>query len=209
MRELPMKTILANTLGDSARDAMSAIFVDGFYQWLNYFSKDKELLRRTFRHIFNMDVFYLGVDNDDAILGMAACRGEKALTVRLDKGEFRKHLGLIRGSFAHRILHKEFEVKQYPFPVEPSMGMIEFVAVDEGHRGKGVASQLLQDIFVATSFDEYVLEVADTNMPAMKTYEKLGFSEFMRVVQKPMAARRSGVNALVYMKRGGKQDGES
>lgn len=195
-----MKTVLANTLGEEARAPMTAMFVDGFYQWLNYFSKDKEVLRRTSRHIFNLDVFYLGVDEADTVLGMAACNDGKTPAVRLDKAEFKKHLGFLRGSFAYLILRGEFETKQYPFPIAPGMGMIEFVATDEAHRGKGVATSLLRGIFAATPYSAYVLEVADTNTPAVKTYQKLGFAEFMRVEEKPAAAKRSGISALVYMR---------
>lgn len=195
-----MQTVLANTLGDAVRPQISTIFVDGFYQWLNYFSKDKAKLERTFRHIFNLDVFHLALDADGTILGMAACTDGEIPAVRLDKREFRTHLGFFTGSFAYMILRREFEKKQYPFPIAKGMGVVEFVAVSARHRGQGVAAQMIRDIFTATPYTEYVLEVADTNTPAVKTYEKLGFAEFMRMPQNPAAAKRSGVNAFVYMK---------
>lgn len=179
-----MKTVAAHTLGDAVRPQMSEIFVDGFYQWLCYFTKDKQKLARAMRHIFNLDVFYLAIDDDGDVLGMAACHAEGPPTVRLEGAEFRKHLGFFRGGFAYWILKKEFVDKQYPCPVA-GMGLVEFVAVSARHRGQGVATRMLGDIFAATHNREYLLEVADTNAPAVKTYEKLGFRECMRVPQKP------------------------
>ncbi|WP_330218430.1 GNAT family N-acetyltransferase [Sporosarcina globispora] len=73
-----------------------------------------------------------------------------------------------------------------------------FVATSVNYRGKGVATELLKTIMDSTSYDEYVLEVADTNTSAFKLYEKLGFAEFMRIPRKH--SKRSGVNNLVYMK---------
>lgn len=195
-----MKTVLAKTLGDAVRPQMSTIFVDGFYQWLSYFSKDKAKLAQAFRHMFNLDVFHLYVGEDGAVMGMAACTDGKIPAAQLDKREIKKHLGFFVGSFAYMILCKEFEKKQYPFPVEKDMGIIEFVAASAQNRGQGVATRMIRDIFFATPYGAYVLEVADTNTPAVKTYEKLGFKAFMRVPQKPAAAKRSGVNAFAYMK---------
>lgn len=194
------RTLRASALGDAARPRMSAIMVDGFYQWLYYFSRDKARLERAFRHIFNLDVFFLAVDEAGEVIGMAACNGGGAPTVRLDRAEFRRHLGFFRGSFAHSMLKKTFVERQYPFPTPPGMGMIEFVAVEAAHRGQGVASGMLRDIFAATPWGEYVLEVADTNVPAVATYEKLGFAEFLRVPLGRVAARQSGIGSYVYMK---------
>ncbi|KAF0820081.1 MULTISPECIES: GNAT family N-acetyltransferase [unclassified Cytobacillus] len=186
----------ASELKGTIRNEMSVIFVDGFYQWLNYFSKDKAKLYRTFAHMFNTEVFYTAsVDNH--IAALAACTNNTP-AVKLKYSEFRKHLGFIMGSLAYIILKKEFEKKQYPFQVSENMGAIEFVATSVNYRGRGMATELLKSIMDSASYDEYVLEVADTNTNAIKLYEKLGFAEFMRIPQKH--SERSGVNYLVYMK---------
>jgi ribosomal protein S18 acetylase RimI-like enzyme len=193
-----LKTLLAKELGEIIRPNVSAIFTDGFYQWLRFFSKDKNRLARAFAHIFNFNVFWVTVDEQNNVLGIAACSDCMIPSVQLCKKEFRKHLGLLRGSIAFSVLKKEFEEKQYPFPISEDMGMVEFVATASEHRGKGVAETTLRHIFSTTPFTQYALEVADTNIKAVRLYEKLGFSEFMRVVEKH--SDKSGVNALVYMK---------
>ncbi|RTR35247.1 GNAT family N-acetyltransferase [Robertmurraya yapensis] len=192
-----MNIIRAYEAERNIRNGMSTIFVDGFYQWLKYFSKDKAKLYKTFAHIFNRDVFYIVVV-DDSIAALAACTTNNIPSVRLKYSEFRRHLGLFTGSIAYMILKNEFENKQYPFQISENMSAIEFVATSVNYRGMGVATELLKSIIESTSYDEYVLEVADTNTNAIKLYEKLGFAEFMRIPQKN--SKKSGVNYLVYMK---------
>jgi ribosomal protein S18 acetylase RimI-like enzyme len=174
------------------------VFVDGFYQWLRYFSKSKEKLCRTLTHIFNADCFFVAVEKGE-IVGITACvaKGEKC--VRLNRREFTKYLGFVRGSIAYAMLHKEFEMKTYPIQIGENMGAIEFVAVLSERRGKGVAAGLIRHIFSVTDFREYILEVADTNTAAVRLYSRLGFTETLRVPQKH--TKQSGINALVYMKR--------
>ncbi|MGP4062879.1 GNAT family N-acetyltransferase [Halobacillus sp. H74] len=192
-----MNIIRACEVDRDIKDEMSMIFVDGFYEWLNYFSKHKGKLYKTFAHMFNTEVFYT-VEVDDSIVAIAACTKNNIPSVKLKYSEFRKHLGLFMGSIAYVILKKEFEKKKYPFQMHGKMAAIEFVATSVNYRGTGVATELLKSILDATSYDEYALEVADTNTKAIKLYEKLGFKEFLRIPQKH--SEKSGVNNLVYMK---------
>ena len=192
-----MKIILASEYGNEAKIKISKIFVDGFYQWLNFFSKDKDKLTKAFSHMFNLEIFYVAVI-DGEIAGIAACTDGKAASVHLDRAELRKHLGFFMGTLTFYILKREFEEKGYPFEITNGMGMVEFVATSTKYRGQGVASEIMKYIFNTTPYDVYSLEVADTNTNAVKLYEKLGYSEFLRIKQKH--SKQSGVNNLVYMK---------
>jgi ribosomal-protein-alanine N-acetyltransferase len=52
------------------------------------------------------------------------------------------------------------------------------VAVDPGHRGRGIATALLERLFELTQDDErrgYTLEVRVSNDDAIRLYERLGF----------------------------------
>jgi ribosomal protein S18 acetylase RimI-like enzyme len=193
-----MKMIRANELGNDAKIKISEIFVDGFYKWLKYFSKNKKKLAEAFRHMFHLDVFYVAVI-DGEIAGIAACTDGKNPPIHLDRKELQKHLGVIRGIITHFVLKRELEERSYPFEITEGMGMIEFVATATNHRGKGVATAIIQEIIRSTPCTEYALEVADTNTVAIHLYEKLGFHEFMRIKHKH--SKRSGVNYLVYMKK--------
>jgi hypothetical protein len=93
-----MDIIRACKADRNIRNEMSAIFVDGFYQWLNYFSKDKDKLFKAFVHMFNTEAFYTAVV-DDNIAAIAACTTNNIPSVRLKYSEFRKHFGFFMGSW--------------------------------------------------------------------------------------------------------------
>ncbi|ULL14972.1 GNAT family N-acetyltransferase [Paenibacillus sp. H1-7] len=192
-----MEIIRASELGYEEKMKISEIFVDGFYQWLHFFSKDKGKLTRAFCHMFNHQVFYVAV-KDDEIAGITACTDGKVSSVHLDRKELQKHLGFFKGTIAYFVLKHEFVNKAYPFEITKGMGTVEFVATSANYRGQGVATAIIKDIMDSTPYEVYVLEVADTNTNAVKLYEKLGFSEFLRTEHKH--SKRSGFNYLVYMK---------
>lgn len=187
----------ASEFGENIRKKISDIFVDGFIQWLQYFSKDSEKLSRAFEHMFILNSFYVLV-MDGQPAGIAACTDGNTSPIQLQSKELRRHLGLVMGTIAGKVLKKELENHPYPFPVESGWGSVEFVATDAKYRGKGVASAIIQHIISETPYSTYILEVADTNTSAVKLYEKLGFREFMRTPQK--RSKQSGINHLVYMK---------
>ncbi|KAF2631725.1 acyl-CoA N-acyltransferase [Macroventuria anomochaeta] len=57
-------------------------------------------------------------------------------------------------------------------------GYIAMLAVQESHRGKGIASKLVSmaiDAMAARDADEIVLETEITNTASLKLYERLGF----------------------------------
>ncbi len=196
-----MKTVLAETIGESARLQISTIMVDGFYgMGLSFLSKDKEKLAKAFAHMFRLDMYYLAVDDDGTIMGIAGLTDGHTPSVKMDKTELCQHLGSIKGRIAYPLLRRMFEESDPPFTFTSDMANVEFVSVGTSYRGHGVAYELIRDMIALTSYQQYVLDVSDTNIPAVKTYQKLGFEEFLRVKMNPILARLGGMNALLYMK---------
>lgn len=183
------------------RAQMSRIFAEGFTQWLVFFSKDKDVIANAFAHMFILDQFFVAIANGE-IAGVTACTDGTKKSVRLDEKELRKHLGFFKGSMARLFLKKEFETPYENFP--PNTGSVEFVGTAPEFRGQGVASQILQYIFENTTYNNYVIEeVADTNIPAMNLYKKMGFEEYKRKAVPQKVAEKIGINnflALKYVK---------
>ncbi|MFK0521847.1 GNAT family N-acetyltransferase [Paenibacillus illinoisensis] len=180
------------------RQGISKIFADGFTQWLGFFSKDPRKIADTFAHMFVLDQFYVAL-NDKEVVGMVACTDGTSHSVKMDKKELRKHLGFYKGTMAAIFLKKEFEA---PF-VQPSneVGSIEFVGTANEFRGQGVASQLILHIIKHTHYEVYLIEeVADTNIPAIKMYSKLGFEEYKRRPIPNKRAKRIGINYIVSLR---------
>jgi len=191
----------ADQVDFDVRRGIAEIFAEGFTQWLIFFSKDAAKIAEAFAHMFILDQFYVAV-SDGKVVGMAACTDGFSQSVKLDKKELRKHLGFYKGTMAGIFLKKEFES---PFVnPSPGTGSIEFVGTAAEFRGQGVGSLLIRHILEHTPYEEYVIEeVADTNIPAMKLYNKLGFEEYRRKPIPPIQAKKIGINnflALRYRK---------
>lgn len=190
----------ADLLEIDARPQMSVVFAEGFTQWLGFFSTDKGKIARAFAHMFVLDQFYVAAAGSQ-IAGMVACTDCKTSSVKLNPRELRKHLGLIKGSIAGMVLKKEFE-RPFTNP-PPQTGSIEFVGTASEFRGQGVASQIIRYIIENTPYQQYLIkEVADTNTPAMRLYEKLGFIEYQRTPVAPRTARKIGINHFVSLRYG-------
>lgn len=197
------KIIKADQTELDVRTQMGNIFADGFTQWLGYFSKDKNVIAKAFAHMFILDQFYVAV-RDEEVAAVAACTDSKSQAVKLNKKELRKHLGFFKGSIAGIALKKEFETPSENIPLHT--GSIEFVGTASTFRGQGAASQLIRHIIENTPYEDYVIdEVADTNRPAMRLYEKMGFEEYRRKPMSHKAARKSGINNIVSLKYEKKQ----
>ena len=188
----------ANKTELDVRKQMAEIFAEGFTQWLGYFSKDKNIIAKAFAHMFILDQFYVAIINEE-IAGITACTDGNSYSVRLNKKELRKHLGFFKGSMAGIFLKKEFENSYENFP--QNTGSIEFVGTASKFRGQGVASQIIEHIIDSTPYNVYVIdEVADTNIPAMRLYEKLGFEEYRRKPMTEKMAKKNGINNILSLK---------
>ncbi|MCJ8007207.1 GNAT family N-acetyltransferase [Lederbergia wuyishanensis] len=189
----------ADTVDFDVRKQMSEIFSEGFSQWLVFFSKDKNKIAKAFAHMFVLNQFYVAIANNNKIAGMTACTDGADRSVRLNKKELRKHLGLFKGSMAGLFLKKEFEAPFEEFP--PNTGSIEFVGTASEFRGQGVASQIIKHIIENTPYIDYVIEeVADTNTSAMNLYNKLGFEEYKRKPLPEIRAKKIGINNFLSLK---------
>lgn len=123
---------------------MATLFVEGFSQWLHYFSKDPTKLAAAFTPAFQLDTFTLALAADNKVVAMVGCpAGNPAL--RLDRSAFISALGPMRGKFAYRMLHKFLIDTQYPFEITPGMGSIEFVVADPAIRGRGITGLLIKE----------------------------------------------------------------
>lgn len=186
----------ADKLDFDPRPQMGKIFAEGFAHLFAAFSKDTELLAKAFAHVFNLQHFYVAVQGK-TIAAMTACT-DGISPIVFDKKICRKELGFLRGSIAYVQLTKYIVNHKFPFDFTPNMGRIEIVGTATDFRGKGIAHGLIKHIIESTPYEEYVLEVIDDNVGAIKLYEKLGFETFEKV-EMPSSVKGM-INAFLYMK---------
>lgn len=61
--------------------------------------------------------------------------------------------------------------------------------------------QIINHIISNTNYREYLIEeVADTNIPAMTLYKKLGFKEYKRKTVPQNRAEKIGINNFISLK---------
>ncbi|MCM3781601.1 GNAT family N-acetyltransferase [Neobacillus mesonae] len=193
-----LNVVRADQADFDVRRGISEVFAEGYAQWLVFFSKDPKKIAAAFAHMFILDQFYVAVTNGK-VVGMTACTDGNSLSVKLDKKELRKHLGFFKGTMASIFLKKEFETTlDYP---SSNVGSIEFVGTAAEFRGQGVSSQLIRYILEHTQHQVYVIkEVADTNIPAMNLYHKLGFEEYNHKPIPAYRAKKIGINRMVSLR---------
>jgi len=198
---MDIKVVKANELAGNIRPAMSLIFVEGWYDSLKMLCKNKTKLSRAFEHIFKLENFYVAsVDSQIVAFIALSNREHDRRVVQFDKQTLQKNLGLIRGHLMYSALNKAMITKQYPFEIAKNTGVIEFVATLPEARGKGLARQLIEYGIVENEYQNYILEVADTNRSAISLYEKLGFREFERE-KSDYPKKYSGFEWYLYMEK--------
>ena len=185
--------------GDNIREKISELFVDAYRKDLGSFSKDREKLVKAFTHMFVLEYFYLAII-DNEIAGMTVCIDKDHFCINHNKKILIKNLGIIRGLLANIVCKHYFnKYPKYPMKMDEKTASIEFVATNTKYRKRGVASGIMNYLFSLSEYDEYVLEVADTNTNAFELYKKLGYKEICRKELR-FGRKYSGINYLVYMK---------
>lgn len=191
--------IRADKIDIEVRTQMAEIFSEGFTQWLIFFSDDKQKISKTFEHMFILENFYVAFMGNK-VIGMAACTNIKSQSVKLNKKELFKNLGIIKGSIAWFTLRKRFNTEIPKNNLKT--GSIEYVGIDPKYRGQGVGKRIINYIIENTPYREYIIEeVADTNIPAINLYKKIGFKEYKRKVLPSRTAKRIGINHLISFKK--------
>ncbi|WP_338018440.1 GNAT family N-acetyltransferase [Lederbergia galactosidilytica] len=104
------------------------------------------------------------------------------------------------------MLKKDWETPFENLP--PNSGSIEFVGTAIEFRGQGVASQIIRHILENDQYNDYVIaEVADTNIPAIKLYEKWVLKNIKESLFQKRAPRKVESIITCHLNRGNSKDG--
>ncbi|QVQ50465.1 GNAT family N-acetyltransferase [Spiractinospora alimapuensis] len=186
----------ASELGESHRRRITEVFTSGFGADFRSLSKDPQTLTDAFEHMLVLDLFYAGLV-DGVPAGIAACTDGVQKSTRHDGRELRRHLGFVKGTIADFVFRSEFG-GGVP-DITPGAASIEFVATAPEYQGRGVARAILTHLLELPDYREYVIDgVADTNVAALRLYEKLGFTEFRR--HKVRHTRVTGINHYLALR---------
>jgi len=192
-----MEYLKATELSFDPRLQISEMVVDAFYDLIKHFpSETIPKIIKALAASLVLEHFYVATEGEE-VASIVAVKADKPPPINLERKILVKHLGLINGNIAYEMLDKYMVNHKYPFELSPLTGSIEIVATSSKYRGLGVAAGLVEHALAQFPHTEYVLEVIDTNKPAIRLYEKLGFCEITR----KEAPNHSGFNYFLYMSR--------
>ncbi|WP_165350382.1 GNAT family N-acetyltransferase [Xylanimonas protaetiae] len=188
---LPLTELPADRRAEVAR-----VFAAAYATDLATISRDTERWAAALAPAFVADVCFVALDGD-AVVGVAACSHGTTRALRLDPRALRRHLGVVRGTFASLAMGRTFH-HRLPYPA--STGYVECVATDPAARGRGVATTLMDHLH-ALPYDDFVLEVTDTNERARALYTRLGYTEHHR--RRSRLPWLTGYREALYLTRAG------
>lgn len=175
-----MDRVIVRRASEKDRSEISRIIAYGFSNDFSHITRDMERITKALLSGYELDRFFVA-DENGKILGVIACSDCNGRAAFVDTKEYIKHLGLIKGLLGAFVLKPEFtDPLKYP----ETTGYIEFVAVAEDARRRGIASAMLKGVTEQTTYSEYFLEVTDINIKAQECYKKFGFVENRRVREK-------------------------
>jgi ribosomal protein S18 acetylase RimI-like enzyme len=191
-----LRVVRADELGESYRRRIAEVLVNGFSEDFSYFSEDTDRLTGVFEHMILLNRFYVVLlDGEPVSVASLTTQDQQCFAPRWR--EFRRHLGVLRGSVAYLVVRTQF-LGIYD-GARPGLAEIGFVATDSAHQGRGLGTALLTHLLSLPEYGQYVVEeIKDTNVQALHLYSKLGFTEYKRRPER--FAQRAGFSEYVSMR---------
>ena len=176
------------------RGEIAACIAEGFEKDFSILCRDTARVVQAISGGLQLERFYVA-ETEGTVAGVSAvsdCRGRAAI---VDGKACRKQFGFAKGVLAELVLRGEFE-RPLAYPL--TTGYLEFVATRKRMQRQGVATALLRKIVATGGYQEYVLDVVDTNPGAYLCYEKFGFETFRR--EKEPHGKHKGFEERIFMR---------
>lgn len=179
---------------ENDRRNIALCIAEGFKKDFDVLCKNTHTVATAISTGIQISKFYVA-ESENEVVGVMAISDCNGRAVATDITSYKKNFGFIKGNIANLVLKEEFESSlDYP----PTTGYIEFVAVRNTHQRRGVATSMLKESMLQSSYKEYVLDVTDVNTAAIRCYSTLGFKEFKRIKEKH--SKQKGFSAKIYMR---------
>ena len=192
-----IQIVKANKVKKNIKEEMSKLFVCSFFDVFRAICDNKEKLVKVFRHIFDMDCFYVVLLNDE-VVGMGAV-SDGSSSINFNKFKFYRYFGLKKGKNIYNHLNNLLVERDYDFEMDEMCGMIEFLAVKEEYRNKKIGFTFVNHVMQDNKYIRYLARVADNNHSALALFENIGFEEFHKEEASEYEKKNLGVSNCLYM----------
>jgi 8-oxo-dGTP diphosphatase len=179
---------------ESDQPGIASVIVEAYRREFSTLSHNMDNIVAALTPAVDIDRFFVA-DRGGEIIGAIACTDYTGRAMRVQAADWRRHLGIVRGALASRILARQW---MSPLDYPATTGYIEFVAVAERARRQGLATKLVEGVIAQTPYMDFELEVTDANTPARDCYRKVGFVDVRR--KKEKLGRIKGFRERIYMR---------
>lgn len=166
-------------------------FGKNFAEFISQIGKEK--VQRFLEDSIRTDCFYI-MEKDGETIGVTAVSNSESRALAHAKEAAHKNFGFLIGTLMYRMNFREFETN---YCDSKNVGYIEFVAIKQKFQNQGMASTMLCEIISKKDFESYILDVVDTNLAAIRCYEKIGFIEIRR--EKVRFSKQKGFQEKIFM----------
>ena len=147
------------------------LFLEGFGHFLT-FSKDQELKKKLLFEIFDPALFKCYLEGEK-VLGLLGLATNELRPLNFKKESCIKYFGKFKGRLISSQMNAIF---QKPVVKQKDELYIDVLVTGSEARRKGIGSALLNHAFSLEGYSTFYVEVFSNNQPAIKLYEKNGFS---------------------------------
>jgi ribosomal protein S18 acetylase RimI-like enzyme len=178
---------------ESDRADIASVIVEAFRREFSALSRNMDKITSALTPAIEVGRFFVAERGAD-VIGAIACTDHTGRAMRVGAADWRRHLGLVRGEAAARILAGQW-MSRLDYPADT--GYLEFVAVAERARRQGIATKLVEGVITQTPYIDFELEVTDVNVPARECYRKIGFVDVKQ--KKEKFGRFKGFRERIWM----------
>ena len=125
---------------ENDRSDIALCIAEGFKKDFDVLCKNTHTVANAISTGIQISKFYVA-ESENKVVGVVAisdCNGRAATT---DIASYKENFGFIKGNIANLVLKEEFES---PLGYPPTTGYIEFAAVRNTYRRKGIATSMLE-----------------------------------------------------------------
>lgn len=164
------------------RRGIADTITEAFYDMFSQLTTDREGVAAGMAPMLHPERFTVAVEEATGeVAGAVALSDAQGYAFTVLSEVLRQAMGPIKGSLAAAALREEF---YRPKSFEPGQAHLDFVAVRERERGRGLAGQMLEHLLGRGGYSLYTLEVAEGMEHVMPLYESLGFREIRQEKEK-------------------------
>jgi len=170
------------------------VFVEGFYNTLKSFTKDKEKMHRLFQNAFDCEMTYAYLQGSE-VVGFLGLANHQKRPTKLSKETFVEVLGGFAGKMAYKSASAAMEKIKVHHPGEVC---IDFIAVHPEHRSRGIGKKLVEYVRDNLGYRYIWLEVSSKNPRGIAFYEREGFKKVS--VKTSLLVVLSGFGKMITMR---------